>query len=467
MARSIAAAEQESSGSTMTKRKSPQRDPLEAAIEAALQPGRFISYGAGWNFVSSLEELAAQLEKRVRTDPERAAGLYETFIAGCYEKAEELDDSSGNFGMFIHNLHCGWIKARQASRSNADETARRLLDRMENDPYGFTATLEGDAVKVMTKEGLAAFEHQVKARFNATDAAEPASERAHPRDPAYARRRWGEVLRAIYTQQRDVQAYLALCEETGLSARDCLTVATTLKGRRKWDEALAWVHRGLAVEKTRPHGSIAGHDLARLKRELLTKLGRSRDALEEAWAEFREAPSTFSYEELMRFVPKAERAAWHAKAMNAAERADLGSLIELLLETREIERLVERLRTATEAEIENLSHGRTEPVVKRLAKSHPDVAAKVYRALGMRILNAKKSKYYDTALSNFEGAQRCYERSGLHGDWEALVAAVRRAHHRKAGFMADFEKLVAGHGPSDAPSFLERARSRWSPRVKP
>ncbi len=40
---------------------------------------------------------------------------------------------------------------------------------------------------------------------------------------------------------------------------------------------------------------------------------------EEAWAEFREHPSTFSYEELMRFVPKAERAAWHAKAMDAVE----------------------------------------------------------------------------------------------------------------------------------------------------
>jgi uncharacterized Zn finger protein len=212
---------------------------------------------------------------------------------------------------------------------------------------------------------------------------------------------------------------------------------------------------------------MAGHDLTKLKRELLTKLGRSRDALEAAWAEFDEAPSTFSYEELMHFVPTAERAAWHAKAMDAAERADFGSLIELWLETREIERLVDRLRTATDAEIENLSHYRTVPVAKRLAKPHPDVAAKVYRALGTRILNAKKSKYYDAALSNFENAKRCYERAGLHRDWEALAADVRRAHHRKAGFMADFERLVAGHGPSDEPSFLERARSRWSARGEP
>jgi hypothetical protein len=82
---------------------------------------------------------------------------------------------------------------------------------------------------------------------------------------------------------------------------------------------------------------------------------------------------------------------------------------------------------------------------QRLARSHPDVAARIYLALGTRILTAKKSKYYDTALSHFENARRCYERAGLHGEWTALVANTREAHHRKAGFMAGFERLAAGH----------------------
>ena len=62
---------------------------------------------------------------------------------------------------------------------------------------------------------------------------------------------------------------------------------------------------------------------------------------------------------------------------------------------------------------------------------------------------------------------RCYERSDLHHEWTALLADVRRAHHRKAGFMAAFEGLAAGHGPSDAPSFLDRARNRWALRAEP
>ena len=436
-------------------------------MEVALQPGRFIAYGAGRDFVSSLEGVAGQLETLVPVEPERAVRLYETFLAGCYEKAEELDDSSGNFGMFVVSLYCGWLKARQAARADAEATARWLLKRMENDPYGFASTLERDAVQVMQKDSLAAFERQVKGRFEATDAAGQASESAHRHDLASTRRRWGEVLRAVYSRQRDVRAYAALCERSQLSAQDCLAVATMLKTKRNLQEALGWVDRGLAVEQQHPHGSIARYDLAKLKRELLTKLGRGDDALEEAWTEFREHPSTFSYQELMRFVPKAERAAWHAKAIDAAERADLGSLIELWLETREIERLARRLGMATDAEIEDLSHDRTEPAARRLARSHPDVAARVYRALGVRILNAKKSKYYDAALSHFENARRCYERSGLFREWAALVAEVRGAHHRKAGFMTDFERLAAGQAPSEAPSFLERARRRWGARTEP
>src|SRR2546422_8666246 len=149
----------------MTTRRSGRRDPLETAIEITLEPGRFIAYRAGSDFVSSLEEVAGQIEALVRTDARRAVGLYETFLAGCYEKAEELDDSSGTFSMFVVSLYCGWIKTRQAARANADATARWLLERMENDPYGFASTLEGDAVQVMHKESLAAFERQVKARF--------------------------------------------------------------------------------------------------------------------------------------------------------------------------------------------------------------------------------------------------------------------------------------------------------------
>src|SRR2546427_87313 len=79
--------------------------------------------GGGWASSGSREGVASQL-KPPRPDPGRAVSLYETFLAGCYEKAEELDDSSGNFGMFVVRLYRDWIKARQAASADGDETAR-------------------------------------------------------------------------------------------------------------------------------------------------------------------------------------------------------------------------------------------------------------------------------------------------------------------------------------------------------
>jgi hypothetical protein len=58
----------------------------------------------------------------------------------------------------------------------------------------------------------------------------------------------------------------------------------------------------------------------------------------------REHPGKYSYDDLMKYVPKAARAAWHAKAVEAATGSDLHSLIELLLETKELEPLAEIVR---------------------------------------------------------------------------------------------------------------------------
>jgi uncharacterized Zn finger protein len=89
------------------------------------------------------------------------------------------------------------------------------------------------------------------------------------------------------------------------------------------------------------------------------------------------------------------------------------------------------------------------------------VAAKVYRTLGMRIVNAGKSRYYDAALDNLERAKRSYEKAGLQADWEALVAEVIEQHRRKKGFIAGFGRIVSGVPKRAEPTFLERTKGRW------
>jgi uncharacterized Zn finger protein len=125
---------------------------------------------------------------------------------------------------------------------------------------------------------------------------------------------------------------------------------------------------------------------------------------------------------------------------------------------------VPRIATAPDVKSKTDDPKATEPVARRFEKAHPDIAARLWRAQGLRIVNARKINYYGAALSNFERAKRCFERAGLEGEWSKTVRQVRADHYRKSSFMPGFERLVEGGWPSDAPSFLERAKARW--RVK-
>ncbi len=147
----------------------------------------------------------------------------------------------------------------------------------------------------------------------------------------------------------------------------------------------------------------------------------------------------------MRFVPKGQKAAWQERAMAAADRAGLGQFISLCVKAKEWERLAQRVHSAHPAELEAFSHYCTEPAAKGLVKRDALAAARLYQALGMRIVNAGKSKYYGESLKHFEKARDLYGEAGQTAQWAALVEAVRVAHSRKSGFLSAFERIVVAH----------------------
>lgn len=106
----------------MNRRK--VRDSLVADVEGALAPGEFVGWKQSSVFVAGLEAAKERIGVLVTGgDPAAAVDLYEIFIAACYEKADEVDDSDGAFGTFAGTLFPAWIRARQASGSDPDETS--------------------------------------------------------------------------------------------------------------------------------------------------------------------------------------------------------------------------------------------------------------------------------------------------------------------------------------------------------
>jgi tetratricopeptide (TPR) repeat protein len=325
---------------------------------------------------------------------------------------------------------------------------------MENDDWGFCHELERDLVKVLNKKGLRAFATQVRARLDASAPDDRSS-------TGYPRRRWTAALKRILAAQGDAESYVALAEETALDSKDCSVVAGIFEERGELHEALAWVERGLALAANERYSS-AKYDLEKRQRALLPRLGRADEAIAAAWADFERGPGKYGYETLMELVPEGDRSTWHDRAMAAADHGDLSPVVGLFVETREVERLAARIDGATDDQLEGMSHYTTEPAAEMLAEGHPALAARVFRALGLRIVDAKKSKYYDAALGNFGRARDCYAAAGQQRELDALVAEVRREHGRKYSFMPGFERVVEG-GPAvePRPSFLDRARSRW------
>ena len=138
----------------MRQSSCPQPDPIEREIEFALRPRTFIRDGECFSFVSGLEAVASRIDRLIESDSKRACALYETLLAGCTAKANELDDSSGNFGQFAGNVICGWIKARCTGDLDRDETVGMLLGWMDDDPFAFFHDLGNSVVEAFDRTGL-------------------------------------------------------------------------------------------------------------------------------------------------------------------------------------------------------------------------------------------------------------------------------------------------------------------------
>ena len=83
-------------------KKKRNADPLISQIELVLDLGQFITYNQSWDFVHDLEDTKNKIDDLMESgEADRAVRLYEIFLSGCYEKAEEIDDSGGNLGMWL------------------------------------------------------------------------------------------------------------------------------------------------------------------------------------------------------------------------------------------------------------------------------------------------------------------------------------------------------------------------------
>jgi len=142
-------------------------DSLVSEIEEALDLESFIPYRQSWDFVRKLENVKEKIDDLVmKGAAKQCVPLYEMFLSGCYEKADEIDDSGGNLGMFFEELFCSWVEARQKARYADEETIHHILKWMDNDAYDFCYNIEQKLVKALNRQGLSLFETSIQSRLS-------------------------------------------------------------------------------------------------------------------------------------------------------------------------------------------------------------------------------------------------------------------------------------------------------------
>lgn len=188
--------------------KKKSKDPLIQEIQHSLNFGDFISYGRAWDFINDLERVKEEIDKLEKSDASRAASLYEVFLAGSYEKAEEIDDSGGDLGMFFEDLFCSWIKARQDSGINPTEIVADILKWIDHDDYGFCYEIENKVARILKKEGFKLFKEHFVKQFE--EAYKPFESKKPKYIFDYPREIWdnANVLKSIFIEKKDVKSYI-------------------------------------------------------------------------------------------------------------------------------------------------------------------------------------------------------------------------------------------------------------------
>lgn len=90
----------------MNRKSRSKADPFDREIKRAVTHGAFIPDETCYSYVQELADVEAKIGRLIHNEPARAVALYETFLAACCVKIDELDDSSGNFGQSVETLYC-------------------------------------------------------------------------------------------------------------------------------------------------------------------------------------------------------------------------------------------------------------------------------------------------------------------------------------------------------------------------
>jgi uncharacterized Zn finger protein len=399
---------------------------LRKAIDGATRTRGFVDYraAAGWAW-----EVDAALDALAELVSGKRAGvilkLAERAIERIERAVEDVDDSDGHCTTLLERARDIHLAAAHAARPEPVRLARDLFARemaSEYDTFDGAAALYAD---VLGEQGLAEYRRVAAAAWEQLPPLRGGMER---QEASADYDRLAEILDFFAEQDGDVDARLALRTKDLSSAWKYLQLAEFCRAQGRENEALRRAEEGLWLfEDDRPY-----EPLVVLTADLLTKLGRSEDAVAHLWRSFEKLPSLDLYKRVRQlagedgrdralkfleaWLGRDERTRWHYPA-------DL--LVSILTHEKMFDQAWAVLRK------HGASNGLKEKLAQASEATHPREALETYAERVDQLVNAGGNRAYAEAAALV--GRMAALRDGA--DQAAYLAALKARFRRKRNFM--------------------------------
>jgi len=409
----------------------------------------YVDYRGMYDYASTIDSALDSLRELL--DDGHAEAVM-TLAEHAIDRAEDalgyVDDSDGYMSGIAERLQELHRDACAAAKPEPVALAHTLFERERHsgdlDVFHDAAAVYAE---VLGAEGVAEYRRLAKAEW---DALPPLGRGQEERSYSSRRFRITQIMETLAELTGDVDAVAEVLARDQSSAYQFVRIAELYRKARRYNDALAWAEKGLAL-----HG---GSDprLLEAAAEEYHRAGRGADAVRIAWDTYGKGPGLRTYRQL---AEQSTRAGlwedWHDRAIAllrervahgqgkpargrarlwAARGPDGSTVVDVLLYDGEVE------LAWAEANAAGCRRDLWLELARRRQGEHPLEVIPIWQGEIERVIDAKNNHAYAEAVDLIVRVRRLLIAADRVADFPPYVAKLRTTHKPKRNLMKLFDE---------------------------
>lgn len=419
---------------------------LKQSIRNAIETD-FIDYYHMRSYVEELSDVTKMLESLLEDGYAAEVQELSLYAVDCMKNAyNNMDDSDGGAGYEMECWQEIYLRACKAAPPENDAERELLADTLfEREMHSELDEFYGSAEKyarLFGAAGMARFRELVERAWNKLPVLKPGEKEDYRGD----RYRITSMMESLARASGSVDDLVAIKARDLSVAYHFLQIAEILGKAKRFDEALAWVEKGVAAFADDPDSRVE---------EYLAELYKQRKEFDKAvsivWKIFERQPSLHSWETLKTFSKKAKdwENEWQQRALdhirhhiaqeekrgaNYFRKPDHSLLVEIFLHENDIE------SAWKEADAGDCNAGLWRSLGEKCGNTDPLRATSCWQRLVEPIINRKKNDAYAEAVRMMLTIGKWMKQADKESEFTHWIQEIRLRHKPKRNLM----KLMDG-----------------------